>query len=964
MQQKTTADAFAKPESLLDRFGLESFRPGQQDVIQSVIQGRDVLCVMPTGGGKSLCYQLPSLARDGTTIVVSPLIALMKDQVDSLQQRGIQAAMINSTMSNMQQNQTMQDMADGRLELVYVAPERLRNSRFLDAIKSSGVSLLAVDEAHCISEWGHDFRPDYARLGRFRQRYLDNVQTIALTATATPTVREDIAELLSLSEPDLFVTGFKRDNLHFSVAQCKSETEKQQRLLRYLQQHDGAGIIYAATRKKCEEIAEWLPEQLGRRIGVYHAGMDPVSRRSMQESFMQGDLAAIVATNAFGMGIDKSDLRYIVHYNMPGSLEAYYQEAGRAGRDGLPSECILLFAYQDRYIQEFFIENRYPDRELIQKVYKFLRSCNDDPIELTLQEVKDRLKVRESAESIGAAETLLAKTGVMKRLASGANLAVVRIDSDLPTLLDVLPREAKTRRKVMQAVEKIIGRRRHEDVFIAPKRLEELTGLKPASLKRALIELRGLDSFDYIPPFRGRAIHFVQRNVSFDQLDIDFGELNRRKDAEMQKLEAVIAFARHPRCRQLAILDYFGDPEAAVCDNCDLCDAHAGRPARDTGDANELGKDWGGRLDTAALFRGIQVVLSGVTRMHGRFGKQAVAQMLCGSKTKKMTSWKLNRLSTYGLLSGMRQTEVSDVIDALVESGLVEQIEVDQRRPTVRMAAAGQPVMMGQSSLPANLKLTFPLAKRLSLVAGKLEPADTDVDSAVTSSESSPNPSASEDSPPEDAQPDDPTAIDTADNTPDPATIDLIDDLKRWRRKISAALGIPAFRVLTNATIERIAEYRPTDSVQLESIKGVGQATIEQFALDILQIVERAGQSDTELDNIANNNDAAQADNTAHANSDVINPALTPTSHAADAPQQSDEPGTPADRELENPTAESPASIASNTSVAPIEMEAASPADNQPAPAASEAPTTYDDQPTPDKPELDEQFLQHAKTQP
>ncbi len=350
------------PTTLLTKFGLSSFRPGQRDVIDAISDGQDVMCVMPTGGGKSLCYQLPSLARPGTTIVISPLIALMKDQVDTLGKLGIAAKLINSSLTASEQNDVMREMAQGSLDLVYVAPERLRNNRFLEAIQSANVSLLAVDEAHCVSEWGHDFRPDYSRLGIFRERFLGGVQTIALTATATPMVRDDIATLLGLKSPTIFVTGFARTNLHFAVNHTKADQEKEDRLTEYIKTQQGSGIIYAATRKRCEELAEWLPEKARRPIGVYHAGLEPAQRRQVQDDFMSGRLSAIVATNAFGMGIDKADIRFVVHYNMPGSLEAYYQEAGRAGRDGGTSDCLLLFSYSDRYIQEFFIENRYPAR--------------------------------------------------------------------------------------------------------------------------------------------------------------------------------------------------------------------------------------------------------------------------------------------------------------------------------------------------------------------------------------------------------------------------------------------------------------------------------------------------------------------------------------------------------------------------------------------------------------------------
>jgi ATP-dependent DNA helicase RecQ len=817
------------PTKLLTKFRLSSFRPGQQDVVDAIADGQDVMCVMPTGGGKSLCYQLPSLARQGTTIVVSPLIALMKDQVDTLQDLGIAAKLINSSLTAGEQADVMREMADGSLDLVYVAPERLRNGRFLEAIESANVSLLAVDEAHCVSEWGHDFRPDYSRLGRFRERYLGGVQTIALTATATPMVRDDIASLLALKSPTVFVTGFARTNLHFSVTHAKTDQEKNDRLTDYLKTEPGAGIIYAATRKRCEELAEWLPEKSRRPIGVYHAGLEPAQRRKVQDDFMSGKLSAIVATNAFGMGIDKADIRFVAHYNMPGSLEAYYQEAGRAGRDGKTSDCLLLFSYSDRYIQEFFIENRYPSRDAVKKVYEYLLTRDEDPIELTLDQIREAIDVKDGSEAIGTAQALLAKAGVLKRMDSNANHAVVRIDGNAATMLDFLPKEAKLRRKVMFAIEKVIGRRRGEDVYVRPSRLMELAEVDREQLARTLRELKKLKAFDYVPPFRGRAVHFVERDIPFEQLEIDFEELDRRKKAEFEKLEAVIDFARTSGCRQRVILNYFGETGGSNCGTCDRCSPVDGSVGRGS-DVSLAGQLKG--VDPTLLKRGIQVVLSGVTRMHGRFGKNMVAQMLCGSKNKKLQQWKLHRLSTYGLLSQLRQTEVVSVMDALIESGLLQQKEVDERRPTLHVTEGGRKLMLSEDPIPESLQMAFPLAKRLAIASGQIESGDVQTNSAGIDDDQKPKAQS-------------------------PENAELIEQLKRWRRKTSAALGIPAYRVLTNATIDRIAEMKPETTDQLEAIPGIGPATMEQFGYDIIELI---GNSELVDDSTANDDaDATEA---------------------------------------------------------------------------------------------------------
>ncbi len=708
-------------ESALPRFGLQSFRPGQREVISSIVDGDDCLCVMPTGGGKSLCYQLPSVFRPGLTIVVSPLIALMKDQVDSLGQRGIPAALINSTLSSGEQNERLQDVAAGKYQLVYVAPERLRNPRFLDAIRATPIQLLAIDEAHCISQWGHDFRPDYAKLGKFRE-WLGGVQTVALTATATPRVREDIVKVLGLKRPKQFMSGFARPNLHFGVVQRPTDREKDDELGGFLKSQTGSGIIYAATRKRCEAIVEWVSQKLKIQIGAYHAGLLPDQRRAIQERFMKNELRVIVATNAFGMGIDKPDLRFVVHYNIPGSLEAYYQEAGRAGRDGADSQCVLLYSYQDRYIQEFFIENNYPSREVIQQTYEFLLKREEDPIELTMEEIRDALGLQISPEAIGSALQVLSRTEVIDRLESGAGLACLRIDSNLPTLVDLLPKEAKVRRKVLRVVERILGDRRGEPVYLHPRTLVQACEMEREALNRTLRELCKLDEFDYVPPFRGRAVHFTRRDVPFADLGIDFENLRRRKEAEYDRLNQVVHYAQSPLCRQSTILSYFGDSSAENCGQCDRCCGQPGwpkfvvkvhPPTREQATAPES-KRTGALTAEAALVdttpaptvavpKSQQVaflaqLIDAVERIHGRLGKILIAQYLSGSQNAKIQKLRLHRLSGFGMLEDFKQADVIELLELLLANGLLLQQEVNRNRPTVAVAP-----QLADSKVRANL---------------------------------------------------------------------------------------------------------------------------------------------------------------------------------------------------------------------------------------------------------------------
>jgi len=342
-------------EQLQELFGLENFRPAQREVIEDVLAGRDVLCVMPTGAGKSLCYQLPAAVGGGLSIVVSPLISLMQDQVQQLRDEGLSAAFINSTQNAAQQRDVMSEVEKGWTGLLYVAPERFSQANFTARLAKLRPKLLAIDEAHCISTWGHDFRPEYARLGDVREM-LGEPPTIALTATATEEVRSEIIEQLGLRRPNIFITGFDRPNLRYESRKLTSG-EKDRELLRLVKQEKQTGIIYCATRKNVDAVAGMLSEEFpGRKILSYHAGMEQEARTKNLEAFMDSEPGAIaVATNAFGMGINKPDTRFVIHYNIPGTLEAYYQEAGRCGRDGLPGRCVLLFSYQDRYTQEFFI---------------------------------------------------------------------------------------------------------------------------------------------------------------------------------------------------------------------------------------------------------------------------------------------------------------------------------------------------------------------------------------------------------------------------------------------------------------------------------------------------------------------------------------------------------------------------------------------------------------------------------
>ncbi len=443
----------------LARFGHPSLRPGQAEVIADIFAGRPVISVMPTGAGKSLCYQLPAIVlgeKGGVTLVVSPLIALMKDQVDTLRGRGVPAVALTSAAGADEQRDMIEGIRGGAFTLVYVAPERFRSPRFVEALRAiaGSIALVAIDEAHCISEWGHDFRPDYRRLGGVLAE-LAPPRIAAFTATATPEVREDIAAQLGLDAAVLHVRGFDRPNLRYEVVKAGGAADKADKLVELVRTRDGGvALVYAATRKNAEAYAQAL-KHAGMRARVYHAGLEDDVREKAQDVFMAGKLDVIVATNAFGMGVDKSDIRLVVHADIPRSPEAYYQEAGRGGRDGKPTRCVLLFNHGDIRLQEFLIDASFPSAELLRALWKLL---HDHPGLGQAHEVeaivRPHLPGEPTGAAVGAALRILERHGMLART-SGALLATRPEPGQFPPL-DVASLERRSeleRRKLRTMID-------------------------------------------------------------------------------------------------------------------------------------------------------------------------------------------------------------------------------------------------------------------------------------------------------------------------------------------------------------------------------------------------------------------------------------------------------------------------------------------------------------------------------
>lgn len=628
---------------LQKRMGHAGFRPGQEEIVRHVVEQGDALVVMPTGAGKSLCYQLPALALGGVAVVVSPLIALMKDQVEGLLERGVRATLINSTLTVDERRERMNEVVEGKWELVFVAPERF-SPAFLERLKSADLRLLAIDEAHCLSQWGHDFRRDSvpgvlppgagSRGGSHGRR----LRTIALTATATPEVQADIVKTLGIDAGRRFVRGFDRDNLKLSVRQVGSAKEKDGILPSLCQ--EGTTLVYCSTRKSVERATAVL-RSAGVLAGMYHAGLSMEDRSAVQDAFMAGDVPVVVATNAFGMGVDKADVRAIVHYDLPGTVEAYYQEIGRAGRDGKPSSAILLFREEDRRVQEFFVDNAHPPADWVHRVWRALDGRGENPVFLSLEELAAELPQDAGERAAGSCLYVLQRAGWTRRIAPTERPGMVRFTGKLAEASGL-------RRKVYDAL-RVSGK---EQVWIWPDRIAEDLDLSREQLTSALRGLEDRRVLQYSAPERTGGVELLHPG---EPLDIDEDAIRRRREQEMQKLQRMVDYA-YSGCRRRYILEYFGDtPPYERCGACDAC--RAGRP---------LGRKKEAVSADQRLI--VRKVLSCVARLKTPYSPSMVAKVLMGSQDEKLRMMRLHQLSTWGILSGLSQPELESIIDELVRA--------------------------------------------------------------------------------------------------------------------------------------------------------------------------------------------------------------------------------------------------------------------------------------------------------
>ena len=786
----------ADPHDELRRlFGYPGFRTGQAEVVRAALDGRDTLALMPTGAGKSLCYQLPAMMLDGATLVVSPLIALMKDQIDGLPPEvARRTAQINSTLERGEVEERLRQVAAGEVRLVYAAPERLRQQPFLQALRRAGVRLFVVDEAHCALLWGADFRPDYLFIPRALAA-LDDPPLLALTATATVAMQDELRRVLG-RDLNVLSSGLLRENLHLSVQRLGNDEEKLRELVELCQRQPGSGIVYVNSRERTEELSRFL-----RRKGVlaapYHAGLSREERSRTQDAFMRDELRVVAATVAFGMGVDKPNVRFIVHYGLPRSLEAYAQESGRAGRDGDPARCVVLYSQSDKNNLARWQRQDLLETDDLRRVYRATRRLVGQPpcwgfpaAEALLSEVNDAQTEPLTEIELRVALSLLERARLLERGFDTPRSGVVEWLAE--------PNAGSPLAPLMDAVRELLRCSGRIELLDLAERL----GIRPDDAERQLLDAEAAELLTWRPGPRGPLVRLLEPPADArERMEALLRRAGRADEAEVRR---VVEYAESATCRLRSIAAHFGEPMLGTCGRCDRCDGEASPPEARPPESRL-------QADPRALADPAEVIRSCLLSLPYGPGKKGLVKVLTASIASPIGP---DRCPQYGALAGVAPAAITRVLDQLLTEGYLER--ADDEFATLRLGArwAGGDVPDVAPLVP------------------KAPPAPKSTSRGRSSSPSSAERRAS----------------DAPSNRPKPAAADEVElspseqerfeRLRTWRTGRARADKMPPYIIFIDSTLREIARIPTLDLEALLQVPGVGPTKVERYGADLLAALQ------------------------------------------------------------------------------------------------------------------------------
>ena len=650
-------------KKLRQYFGFEEFRNAQYEIIKDIIEGNDTLVVMPTGGGKSLCYQLPAIILEGTAIVISPLIALMKDQSEALEKRGISCTYINSSLQGDEYSERINKLAKGEYKLIYIAPERLESQAFLTILSQIKISFIAVDEAHCISQWGHDFRPSYLNI-------VDSLEDIsisnkvALTATATPEVQDDIIKALKMKKTKRVVSGFDRPNLSYLTEKTSDKFQKIKNIVADSQ--EGSTIIYCGSRNNTDDVYKKLIVD-NIKANKYHAGMSASQRQKNQDDFINNKNSIIVATNAFGMGIDKADVRNVIHYNLPGSIEAYYQEAGRAGRDGKESNCYLFYNLNDIKLQEYFINSTFPPKEEFIKLFDFFKNQKTETSFFTEIEIANKTGLN-AAKTYTIIEQFV-RYNVINKNNINKNMQIMILDTK-ENLIDHLNKLSDSKSKMLEAILRSVTEESlYKFVDIDKDYLIRKYEIEREDFEKNMryLQLENIVAVkDELAP---NTYEFQLKINEFDEFNMDFNEFYARKKDSENNLQRMFDYAETKECKRNFILNYFNDNRySGKCKKCSSCKKR--------------------KMKTTIVvdFENVAIIAVAI-ELKGRYGRYSIREYLIGENIEKFSTYTNINEKLFGILKDAKKNEIITKIDIAIENKLL--ILSEDEYPVVSASSAG-----------------------------------------------------------------------------------------------------------------------------------------------------------------------------------------------------------------------------------------------------------------------------------